>query len=541
MTASVNVVVEEAGIEVESVSAISTTDVDVTIEALEEDTDDVTIEVLDNNGEVVEVKPITIAAGDTTASFDFVKEVEKQEGVWTIGGVQYDFDLLANLSAVYNAKDEVKLLSALNEIGLDNVKAENITEYDEALSKLKNEVDEKDFTKEVAQKLVNDVNKELLTAEEEAAVVKSVNEAKMQVALLNALRDGGFERVNADWISSYDSKITDEEDSIDGIQTKVNEVNNTKLPTVNAEEVNSKTLNNAKDLIGTYATPNEDGNQTDDTIAVLKAIDVQLAVVDVRNATTPNRLTVAINKLASVVDDEEILDQEDYNAANAKAYFEGLNDAKGIKDADVKTVAHVNTVITGINTEIEKDTNEKEATLVTKVQEAADADELLIALKALGLENVVDANKAKYAEANYDSATKKSDVQSIVKDVNDAVSGIVSNADELKAALENDDLDTITLEKDVVYTDTITLDKDVTLDGNGNTLYINTEGKGDHSAQGLYIPADAENVVVEDITITTATHGDNLIEISGDATLNGVTAIGGDKLVSMYIMKVQIQ
>ena len=90
-------------------------------------------------------------------------------------------------------------------------------------------------------------------------------------------------------------------------------------------------------------------------------------------------------------------------------------------------------------------------------------------------------------------------------------------------------IEKITLKNSIVLTSSVELSKNVTLDGNGHTLYINTTGNGATTAEGLSIPAGAENVVIENIIITTATHGDNLIEINGDATLKNVTAIGGKK------------
>lgn len=383
---------EEPGeeLKVVEVSAINNQGVDVVFAAApEEDLDDVTIEVLDNKGNVVEVEPITVAAGETEATFKFVKAIEgDMEGVWTIGGVKYDFDLKANLEAIFDAENQVELLAALNKLGLENVKEENLPEYEKAVDKLKTEVDADELTVEMVQKLVDDVNAEAIGAEEEAAIVKAVVDAKKagnQVALLKALQNDAFVRVNADWIADYDKAIivkaadgvtvnVDEDSKIEDIQGLINGVNDNKV----TEELNTlKTGDNytsvdrdallkAKALVEKYATPTEKGEQTKDTKDALKAIDIQLAIVDVREASTPTRLKNALTALDKLVDkDAKFMDEvkdadgnvtyKGYVDANAKLYFDYK--AEGEEVAAFKKItkaSEVKTIIEAVNKKVDE-------------------------------------------------------------------------------------------------------------------------------------------------------------------------------------------
>lgn len=376
----------EEGLKVEEVSAINNTGVDVVFkEGPEEDLDDVTIEVLDNKGNVVEVEAVTVAAGETEATFKFVTPFAANyefKGVWTVGGVKYDFDLKANLAAVFEANNQVELLAALNKLGIENVKEENLPQYWEAVEELETEVDADELTVEMVQKLVNDVNAEAIGAEEEAAIVKAVVDAKKagnQVALLKALQNDAFVRVNADWIADYDEAIivkeaegvtvnVTEDSKIKDIQEIINTVNDGKIAKkVDIEgKVDRSELLKAKALIEAYATPTDKGEQTNDTKKALKAIDIQLAIVDVREASTPTRLKNALIALDELTDvnimkEEKATDSEEaykgYIDANARYYLDGYGegDSKkpGIKDADVKTVANVRQVLSDINSAVE--------------------------------------------------------------------------------------------------------------------------------------------------------------------------------------------
>lgn len=365
----------EEELKVVSVSAINADGVDVVFAAApEEDVDDVTIVVLDNNGNVVEVEPITVAAGETNVFFEFATHFADDyefEGVWTVAGIEIDFDLIAKLEAFLEAdEDQIALNNALTDLGIKNVKVDNIPAYAAdhnsfigSLSKdLYLERIPVDLTVEAIQAWIDKVNAEAISAEEEAAIVKAVVDAKKagnQVALLKALQNDAFVRVNADWIADYDNELVlaaaeektliSEESSIKDIQGAINKVNNAKIKTeYNAlklgEEyeacVDRAELLKVKALIEAYATPTDKGEFDSTVKGYLKAIDIQLAVVDVRAANTPTRLKNALVKLDNLLDEKFMEDL--YKDANAKYYLDGYGEGddkvSGIKEADVKTV-----------------------------------------------------------------------------------------------------------------------------------------------------------------------------------------------------------
>lgn len=120
-------------LKVVEVSAITSTYVEVTFDALAEAQQEVTLTVKDNTGAVVEVVATDLAAGATFAQFNFVKEYEAdQVGVWTVNGIEYDFDDLAKAAAIVEAAndgDQVKLYNLLIEAGIENVNDELIATY----------------------------------------------------------------------------------------------------------------------------------------------------------------------------------------------------------------------------------------------------------------------------------------------------------------------------------------------------------------------------------------------------------------------------
>ena len=448
------------------ISAINKTGVDVTIAALAEAKEGVTIEVKDNTGAVVEVKPVNLVKGETVASFTFTKALtDAPKGVWTVAGISVDLDLKANLEDVYSYTNQVTLLAGLNKLGLTDVNADNIVKYADAIDKLKNSSDKEnyvaieDFTKAVAQKAVNAGNKAAAESKDEAAVVKAVNEAKTEVALLNAL--ASFDRVNADWITAYDSALGTTETSIKSIQGKIDGANNTKLTSgatspvtkLNLDGVNNsvvkKDLTDAKALVTAYMIPDAEGANA--KAELLREIDVQLAVVSVLEAQTPAQLTVAINGLKAV-DAAFVLNMDNYKDANRTAYIKELKDEV--------TVTNKNTV-TAINAKLILVNNAEAATPIANVKAkgtflvaaptATEKAELLGALKAADLKHVADVNADAYATlADTSAATKnafgeitisgtlatdKATVQALVEKANLAAIQAATDGDKVYAAL----------------------------------------------------------------------------------------------------------
>lgn len=425
--------------------------------------EDATIEVLDNEGNVVEVKAVNLVAGETTATFTFTKALtEDPEGVWNVGGVEVDLDLAANLKAVYTASTQVKLLEGLNKLGLTDVKAENIAHYELELAKVKDStkdtyIAEADFTLEDAQAVVTEGNKAALESADETAIVKAVNDAKTQVALLEAL--ASFERVNAEWIADYDVAVGGAvvNTTVKNIQVAIDGVNagkvNPKVVALNLDAATAsivkKDLNEAKTLVTSYQKP--DGAGETAKTEVLRKIDRQLAVIAVLDAETPAQLTVAINALKAV-DAAYELNMDNYKDANRAAYITALN-AVG----PFNTIAKINAELIVVNgTEVASaptaiKTAGAAITDVTGTITDAQKSNLLKALKAYtDVKYVADANADAYAElagtlnvnkfgvltiAAQTPAQIKAAVQALVDEANLAAIQSAVTADEVYAAL----------------------------------------------------------------------------------------------------------
>lgn len=339
------------------------------------------IKILDNNGNKVAVKPVDIAAGDIEVVFEFVTPFEDDdfEGVWTVGGIEKDFDLENNLEAFKEETDQLKFVEVLNELGIENVEVANIPTYmgDARTNFLKElKEDKKDLTVEAIQEFINEVNAkveeegtEAEVKEKAAKAVVDAYVAKNDVALKIALENDVFERFNVEWLAEYKTEFgtaIKEGSTVENIQTKLDVANTAKLKEINvadsgSEVVDRAKLNEYKELIDTYAKKDKDGNLETDIAKIDKDIDIQLAIVDVREATTPTRLKPALENLAELTKGETTkFEMKDYKDENAKYYINGIavdelakdqpsSAVDGIKKADVKNVTDVSTVITNVN------------------------------------------------------------------------------------------------------------------------------------------------------------------------------------------------
>lgn len=404
-----------------------------------------TVEVKNAAGTVVPVKPLDIAAGDTKADFEFVTAVKAEDlkGVWTVAGKSYDLDLFNKLAAFLNAADQIALNKALTDLGVANVKVENLPEYFTAKGDITKSADQ--LTVADVQKLVDDVNAKSVDSETAKAIVKAVTDAKAannQVALLQALQNKVFVRVNPNWVATvtdgYMAKIATTDDTIAKIQDKINASNDAILvATVTTTGVDKAKLNESKDLIAKYATVDDKGVITDVTLkgyVDTKVIDIQLAIADVVQATTPTALKTKLTALATLVNPKTgtpVLDMTKYVDVNGKAYIAEI--AK-VAPATI-TAADINTAITTVN-------GAANQALVDAVKAAAsaptvDADKLLKALNDLGLKQVAASNKDAYAAAAaFKTVADKDAAQSAVDAVNLAAITGATDADKLLVALK---------------------------------------------------------------------------------------------------------
>ncbi|QSB12314.1 hypothetical protein JTI58_12175 [Lysinibacillus fusiformis] len=411
------------------------------------------------------MKAVDLVKGETVASFKFEKELTVDpEGVWTVAGISVDLDLKANLEAVYNYENQVKLLEGLNKLGLTDVNADNIVKYADAITALKDSTKDtyvalEDFTKAVAQEAVKAGNKAAAEATDEEAVVKAVNEAKTEVALLTAL--ASFDRVNADWIAEYDVALGTSETTIKSIQGKIDNANATKLSSGVTSPVGKlqldgtnnsivkKDLTDAKALVSAYMIPDAEGANA--KAELLREIDVQLAVVAVLEAQTPAQLTVAINGLKAV-DAAYVLNMDNYKDANRQAYIDAFK--AEITVTNKNTISDINVKLAVVNGAVAATpiANVKtKGNFLVAAPTATQKAELLAALKSADLKHVADVNADAYATLADTSATTKNafgeititgtlatdkaTVQALVEKANLAAIQAATDGDKVYAAL----------------------------------------------------------------------------------------------------------
>ena len=321
--------------EVVSVSAITKTNVKVTIAALETAEAAFTVEVKDDKGNIVEVNPVALEKGETEATLTFKTPFGVDPvGVWTVGGVQFDNDAIKNFNDIVTAAsnlNEVTTLAALKKAGLTNVKDDNITAYVSAINLSTTKEDLADI-----QAIVVKANDTSVTATEAAVAVKAVNDATTQVQLLAALQHKAFARVNADWIVTYDGAIATANTTVAGIQTLIDNTNTTAINTANGNAQTVAAQNAVTTLITNFVAA--DVAPATAKADAIKASNVKSAVFGVKEATTAASVYNALVKLSAL--DNTNLPAASLNA-NLKAEYLAAKTAATITGtttvADVKT------------------------------------------------------------------------------------------------------------------------------------------------------------------------------------------------------------
>ncbi len=422
-----------AELKVESVSAITSTYVEVTFEALAEAVEGATVEVKDNKGNVVEVVAQDLAKGAKSAQFDFKAEYKAdQEGVWTVNGAEYNFDAIAQLEDIIEAaagSNQVKLLAALEAADIKNVNEDAIADYATAIS-----TDTDINSLEDIQAIIDKVNEEAGEADAAASVVKTVADATTQPQLLKALQDN-FERVNADWIVEYattanaitladgsqatllglneDNYVGETKAaSLKSIQAAIDGVNATAISTAAGNVAKSADQAKVTTLIQNYTV--EDANGTKE--AAIKLSQTKTTALKVTDATTVSAL---YNALTAAANDASIsLKATDLNENNKATYLTDLN--ASTTRADLVTAIKAGT-FTGIYTLVNTTNGDAITAAQTAVDTAAgngvatDATKKAFtdALKALEKATAHLKGDAKFVYSNVDE-TKLADLASDV-------------------------------------------------------------------------------------------------------------------------------
>jgi hypothetical protein len=348
-------------ITVKSVSAITPTGITFAFEALTADELGYEATVKDPNGVVIPVVAQDLSTGDTEVVFQFKTAYTSWDvipsGVWTINGTEYDFAAQLAVKAVNDAgANQVKLLAALQSSYFTNVNADLIAAYDGLL-------DGSQVTVADVQKAIDDAN----AANISAAAVTAVNDATNQVELLAALQDGGFLRVNANWIADYASYDTGAPGAdyltaanADAVQDIIDAVNEDAIDDgvagalIDAEaSLTLADITAVENLINTYIKP----DTTTPVVVTTKAdfldrVAIHKAVIAVNEATTNNALNSKLTALATAVNNPVTLDIDTVNSVLLPEYRAAIADPTIVSlfATDKVSATGIQTIITAVNT-----------------------------------------------------------------------------------------------------------------------------------------------------------------------------------------------
>ncbi|MDV2886379.1 S-layer homology domain-containing protein [Alkalihalophilus pseudofirmus] len=489
VTVSFEAPVEE-GLVVESVSAITTTEVEVKVSAATEDVLGFTVEVKDSKGNVVEVKPVDVSEGDTEITFEFKTAVDAEEltGIWTVDGVEFNFTVIEQFEAILEAAqasplNQVVLLNALEAAGIKNVDSDKLSEYADAI------VDAQPENLKDIQDAINEANKTDEEKAAEAAAVKAVADARNQVQLLAALQSN-FDRINSDWIVAYAEAdiltgtsllaLTAEDDGVtfDAVQKLIDDVNKDKVEVAVSKanlSLDAKLVADARALVLAYIADGEEDELTDKDYA-LDGLEIEDALIAVNRATTNNSLKNALVRLDSL--ENSLLKKYEGTSFDTKTDDFDIDTVKdnllakyreAIREASVENKnqrSDIQAIITQVN-------NAEADALLTNVTSANNADELLKALKAYpNLKGVADINKAVYFSEDF-SAVTASDIQAKVNTSNIVAIGTATTGSEVLAKLNVLELKNVVSANQVAY-----LDAKTSLAAESNAAAVDTALKG---------------------------------------------------------------
>jgi len=425
---------EEVAKEVASVTAVTTKGVDVVFDKVTEAREGATITVKDPNGNEVAVKPVNLEIGDTEVSFTFEKELDKLElGTWMVGGVEFDTAAVAAVEKVLDAKNQVELYAALTSSYFTKVKADNIVDYQTAISNAKDA--DKDSVADI-QKIIDTVNNDIVTVADKEAAVTAVKDAKNQLQLLNALKQ--FKRVNADWINDYqgfDSASngadlttdlgTDVAAAYDKVQQVIDAVDVAKVRAAitDAEAgLDAAKVTTAKDLVNQYIEADDEENNDTEKADYLKRLDVHAALINITTASTNAQLQNAFNAYYAVDENfnkdlvNDTLLREYRTAIAAKAVAQ-KNTIDGI-EATMNEVH--NTAITNAIVDINGlSADATDAAVKAALQKLADVSKTTA--EPFKMETVFDASLALYKADLIGHVTTQAEVEAVINDVNDPV------------------------------------------------------------------------------------------------------------------------
>lgn len=454
---------------VTEISAIDENGITVVFEAVTEAQENVTIEVKDPAGEIVEVKPLNLEIGDTEVTFDFATVYAADKlplGNWTVVGKTYDTAADAAVAKVVAATNVVELWEALQSDYFEGATQANIEAYDTAITAAI-AAGKLDTVSDV-NKVIADVNNTGSEAEAEAAVVKKVADATNVLELLNALKDGEFERVNDAWITAYSTaNVTLDNSTTEGmlaltatnyfgettgatieeVQAAIDTVNGTKVgDSVTAAEgdLDLAKIATARGLVNEYIAEDEE-DQPEVKQPLLNRLTLHEAVVNVTLANTNAKLNNALVALDKLTNDFDIAT---VNANELTSYRTAITTA-GTAAKD--TAAKIQGLITTTNTTAETTAVDAVAaidadttTAELKVLLVTLADRSAFASDAFDLDTVNDALLEDYKAAMLadpaPAMTTAAEIQTIITTANDPAAALTTLVDTTSALDDADKL-----------------------------------------------------------------------------------------------------
>lgn len=466
-------------ITVTKVTDVTKTYVDVKFTALVDAIENAKIEVVDNNGKVVEVEAVRVLIeGETEARFYFTKALASDpSGVWTVNGTKVDTTAKLFVKEFNAATTAIKLAdviktykSYVTSFTYDVERADNgaltagkyaVAYYDAAQELMDTE---EITTVEQIQTIINKGNKEVANASKVEPLVNLAKNGTLS-QFTAALNEMGLDRVNAEWVSEYKTKIKTDAASVitvADVQARINTINVNKIDKLVDDAIGSSVTELLRADIEAAAAAvssfmiNETTDQKTAKEAKLKELNIALAVVRVNEAITQTQLKSALKNLETVAGTTTFNYSTLVNEDLMKEYLTAMQATKSVSVTNVQT--NLTTGYTAAETAARVDILAK-ANAVNAIESSAtqtQKDALITALSKLATVTAkagtkFDATKLNAQLAwNYANQIKVAgtpNVLSVTNSITTVNNNIVSltlstvnTADELLAALQSSKL-----------------------------------------------------------------------------------------------------
>ena len=412
--------------------------VEVTFEALAKELTDVTLEVLDNKGNVVEVESVKlIDQGETTAVFNFTNMLSSEaKGTWTVNGLAINLDEVNFVSKV-KTTEEGKLYDVLNNSKyFTGLVKNNSKAYYKLISEKSKDIN----TIADIQAIIEEGNKNV---EAESKIENLVYVAKngTSTQFKNAINGLGFERVNSEWMSNYQSKIGElTTNEFTTVQDAINATNKEKITEIYGKADTIAKKEEVLNLINKYVKA-EKKEEVDKVNEGVKAVKTEIALLKVTEAKTNATVINALKELSNVVNDKDVFSFEKLVNENLKAEYktalsgQGYNSVEAVKDAVVQAGNDAaNKKVTEVVVKAATALNEsKEEDKVAKKNELVKALEELVIVSAKNVDKFEMKNVEKSLLSEYAKElvgkTTVSEVNAVIETVNSsAVQNVMQDA-----------------------------------------------------------------------------------------------------------------